>query len=55
MVVCHERCCAHGIMLTQKGIVSTSDFMCAEAHEIMVYCVKVVGKENTPWKLYYRT
>ena len=27
-----------GKMLTQKGIVSTSDSMCAEAHKIMVKC-----------------
>lgn len=26
----------HGIMLTHKDIVSTSDSMCAQAHEIMV-------------------
>ena len=28
--------CNHGTMLTQKGVVSTSDSKCAKAHEIMV-------------------
>ncbi len=28
----------YGKMLTQKGIVSTSDSMCAEARDIMVKC-----------------
>lgn len=27
----------HGIMLPQKGVVATSDSMCAKTHEIMVY------------------
>ncbi len=37
-VISLEICRDCGTMLIQKGIESTSDSMCAEAHEIMVQC-----------------